>query len=289
MYNISSRLKQYVSSRRVNKIRELYYKLLIKSISDAIKEQELSHIYTRLTEIVPDIRYQYSQFEIDTQYLEIKVRGQHSFQISLVKRAIVDLNITENKNLTIVDIGDSSGTHSQYIRGLYNGVRTVSVNLDKTAVEKIRAKGLEAIHSRAEDLSDYSVDPDIFICFQTLEHLADPIYFLHNISLNASYKAFIISVPYLRRSRVGLRHIREKVQEERYAENAHIFELSPEDWRLIFQHAGWEIFHDEIYWQYPRKSILRLLKYFWRKYDFEGFYGAILVKNHSWSSLYMDW
>jgi len=69
-------------------------------------------------------------------------------------------------------------------------------------------------------------------------------------------------------------------------ENTHIFELAPNDWRLIFLHSGWEIVGEEIYRQYPSKCPLRLMKAYWKKCDFEGFYGAILRRNRAWAQCY---
>jgi hypothetical protein len=88
---------------------------------------------------------------------------------------------------------------------------------------------------------------------------------------------------------VGLYHIRFLREEEIFAENTHYFELCPSDWKLIFQHAGWIVAFDQIYYQYPQIGLFRLLKSTWKKNDFEGFYGAILVRNDRWSKCYRDW
>ena len=81
--------------------------------------------------------------------------------------------------MTIVDIGDSSGTHSNYIKKLIqnNKLKLLSVNLDPMAIEKIKQKGFEAILSKAEDLQKYNINPDLFMSFQTIEHLNAPIPF----------------------------------------------------------------------------------------------------------------
>jgi hypothetical protein len=34
--------------------------------------------------------------------------------------------------------------------------------------------------------------------------------------------------------------------------------------------------------------VLRLMKVVWRKVDFEGFWGAVLTREHTWSDLYFD-
>jgi len=101
----------------------------------------------------------------------------------------------------------------------------------------------------------------------------------------------IITVPYLKTSRVGLHRIRNKVNGKRSAEEEHIFELSPQDWTLLFLHAGWRVIHSQIHYQYPRRwpVISFALKLFWRYSDFEGFLGVILEKDTTISDLYNDW
>lgn len=267
-------------------LKVLREKVLTDSLNSAAREQQLSDLAKGLEKIVPDITFQYSCFNIDTPFIYKKVRYQHAFQISLVDKIIHELD-----RPFVVDIGDSCGTHLQYLNGLYHnkGIKTLSVNLDENAVKRIRAKGLDAIHSRAEDLESYNVNADIFLCFETLEHLMDPCHFLRDLSSKTNAKYLVITVPFLRKSRVGLRYIRNTYNKKVCAENTHIFELNPEDWKLIAKHSGWNIVEEKTYFQYPRKSLLRFTKIYWKKFDFEGFYGIVLKRDDSWSSLYQDW
>lgn len=261
-------------------------RLLIRCLHRALREQGLLEMHARLLQIVPDIRQQYSSFALDTEYLNLKVRGMHAFQISLVQRALSLLKIEASSQFTVVDVGDSSGTHVQYIRSLYENSRSLSVNLDREVVERIRRKGLEALHARAEDVALLGLTPDIFLSFQTLEHLVSPISFLRSLSAGAPCRALVVTVPYLGRSRVGLDYIRASERTGASPERVHVFELSREDWILIFQFSGWRVLHDQTYLQYPRRGPLRPMKAYWKATDFEGFYGAILGQDDSWSKLY---
>jgi len=262
--------------------------VLARSIRSAVREQGLEALADRLEMIVPDLSKQYSLFEVKEGYLKAKVRAMHAFQMLLVDRVI--RNFLDS--VVIVDIGDSSGTHMQYIKGLYSqnmNIRSLSVNLDEKAVARIKSKGLDAVCAKAEDLENYDIKPDVFLCFETLEHLMDPCKFLRNLSSGTKAKYLIITVPYLVKSRVGLHHIRQGAQCGVCAENTHIFELSPNDWRLLIRHSGWRIEEEKIYLQYPQKSLLRITRPLWRKNDYEGFYGAVLSRDNSWSSKYKDW
>ena len=280
-------LKYFIPKSIKPFLRETLRSVMKTSIEKASKEQSLKNIADKLAEIVPDMTDQYSTLKVDNPYVKVKVRNQHAFQISLVNEIIGEL-----EKPTIVDIGDSAGTHLQYIIGLHSKnkkVQCLSVNLDGEAVEKIKQKGFDAVNARAEDLHKYNIDADIFLCFETLEHLMNPCHFLHELSTKTNAKYMVITVPYLKNSRVGLHHIRGGGLRNVYAENTHIFELSPNDWKLLARHSGWNIAQERIYRQYPKRGLFWITKALWKRFDFEGFYGMILIKDDSWSSKYMDW
>lgn len=223
--------------------------------------------------------------------MQTSIRGLHSFQVALVNEALKLVDRPLKETITIVDIGDSSGTHLQYIKGLHRdrNIRSVSINIDSEAVKRIKEKGLDAVCARAEDLDSLSIKADMFLSFEMLEHLMNPCGFLHSLA-QINCKVFVVTVPYLPHSRVGLYHVRTNQKRNVNSENTHIFELSPQDWRLIFRHSGWAIETDKTYLLYPRKSPFRFwLKEYWQRLSFEGFYGAILRPDKSWSSLYNGW
>ena len=254
-------------------------------------EKELKKI---IAEAVPDLSDQYSNIKIDMNdtYLVEKVRCLHAFQIGLVRKC---LDLVKNKEINTVDIGDSSGSHLKYLEALSKdsdkNLNSLSINLDKEAIERIRSKGLKAIHCRAEDCSQYlkSEGDTIFTSFEMLEHLIDPIGFLRQMATQTEANYFVITVPYVSTSRLGLRFIKQNLPGNHTAERVHIFELSPEDLRVMFKFSGWSVVFDDIYLQYPSKGPLRMTKPLWKKYDFEGFYGVVLEKNGYYSEKYLDW
>jgi len=108
-------------------------------------------------------------------------------------------------------------------------VDTVGVNLDPRAIKKITARGQKAILCRAEelDLGDKSVD--LFTSFEMVEHLHNPAIFFKRLAKRPGCEKLVITVPYLKQSRVGLYHARRDSSKDIYAEDEHIFELSPQD------------------------------------------------------------
>lgn len=282
------KISEIIPKNMNEKLIKIIEKLMLRSLEAAAKEQFPGNLISRLENIVPDITNQYTTFSLDTPYLKRKGRNQHAFQISLVNEVMKDF-----KEPVIVDIGDSCGTHLQYLTGLHGHekkIKCLSVNLDKHAIDRIKNKGLNALHARAEDIENYGMKADIFLCFQMLEHVMDPCRFLYQLSQNTTARYLIITVPYLAESRIGLSYIRGSFKKsEATAENTHIFELDPEDWKLIARHSGWEVHKEKIYRQYPKNGFLRLTKGLWKRLDFEGFYGLILKRDDKWSTKYKDW
>jgi len=122
-----------------------------------------------------------------------------------------------------------------------------------------------------------------------LEHLLNPIEFLHEMAIKSKCEYFAITIPYRYSSRIGMHELRRNKIGEMFAETVHIFELSPEDWKLIFRFSGWKVVYEDIYTQYPKSFPLCLTKRFWRRNDHEGFYGVILAKDLGVSERYKDW
>ena len=270
-------------------LRYLLRNIAIVSLKLAMRQQGLWGMYGNLLKIVPNIANQSTTVPVRTGYIRLKIRATHAFQVKLMAKA---LELVGNTNpVGVVDIGDNTGTHTLYIKALSRKtLNCTSVDMDSNAIQRIKSLGLSAICGRAEDVT-YPPDTQIFMIFAMLEHLPNLTEFLYKLSKEPHCKSLIISVPYLRQSRVGLRHIRLGQKRVVSAEDVHIYEISPDDWRLIFKHSGWAVAYDRVFYQYPRRIplISWLLSCFWKRNDFEGFYGAVLTPDDTWSKLYKDW
>lgn len=272
----------------------LYRRLSAASLKAALDEQELADLVERLRAIAPDISDQYSS-DFDkaayAAYWEIKMRGLHAAQIAA---ALDALSVIRGDGLTVVDVGDSAGTHGQYLRALAPDgkvTRVISVNLDPVAVEKVRGKGGDAVLGRAEDLDVAGYDAALFCLFETLEHLSDPLRFLHRLATGAAAHV-LVSVPYRRHSRFGDDYMRlpeSAMPETLTAEQVHIYEFSPEDWALLARFAGYRVVFRRVYRQYPQRSILRLTAPLWRRLDFEGFLIMLFERDLGVAERYADW
>ena len=246
--------------------------VLKRSIILAIRQQGWSSFYRKLEGLVPDISEQYNDLFVDTPYLKTNVRGMHCFQMDLVDGAVREGESL--KDLRVVDIGDSCGNHIAYLKGLFplRTIDALSVNPDHRACEKIMNRGGQALCCYAENFQGYGFY-DLAFIFEVLEHISDPIGVLRKLS-GMDIDRLIITVPFVRRTRVHLKGWKDKG-----IEDVHIFELNPADWKRLFDYCGWQVVKDQIYYQYPRwMPFSWLLKLLWKWKDYEGFYGVVLKK-----------
>lgn len=275
--------------------RKLYHGISRWSIEDAAREQGLTELIPKLRAIVPDLRDHFSggfdAVEYD-RFWEIKMRAQQAWQAQCMLDAV---SFIDRDNLTLVDIGDSAGTHSAYIKALAptgKVGRSIGVNLDPRAVERIRARGGEAIECRAEEIDLHGINADLYMSFETIEHLTDPIRFLHSLAERGSAEYLLMSVPYRRQSRFGGEHLRQdnlNGSDTMTAEEVHMYEFSPEDWTLLAKFAGFEAIFTRTYRQYARHSLSRVTAPLWRRLDFEGFFAFFGRRDLSLARRYTDW
>jgi hypothetical protein len=277
--------------------------LLQWSLSSALKQQKMDKLFQELCEAIPDISNQYSNpdgmncMDIKSPdyapFYAYKIRAQHSFQIFFTLKMIQ--KYCGNIPFTLIDVGDSSGNHIKYLQHLqkahsFSIKDAYSVNLDPIAIEKINKNGGRGILQRAELLNEINIKADVMLSFEMLEHLSSPVEFLHQLSKNPPSKFTLFTVPYLRKSRVGLHHVRLNIDDMTAdPEDVHIFELNPEDWKLLAMHCGWEVTDELIYRQYPDHFMYRWLRPLWEKYEYIGFYGFTLKPNDKFNKLYSGW
>ena len=279
-------------------VKSLHNNVFSWSIKSAIKEQKLGERCGELREIIPDISSQYTnEFSKEDyeNYYELKMWGMHAFQVNACIDAVNYVFNKLNKPVTVADIGDSSGHHLRYIKHIISEKKLkkgISVNLDPIAIEKINSGGGDGVLCRAEELNTINISPDLFMSFEMLEHLTDPVRFLHDIAETGSADHFLISVPYQKSSHFGGSHLRlneNDLPEKMTPEDVHIYEFSTDDWLLLAKFSGWKPIFTKVYWQYPRNNVGRIMQPLLKKIDFEGFFVMFLERDLSLSKRYTGW
>lgn len=252
-------------------------------------DRELKKIWDDSLETFPDFSQHFSIPTVEVEE-EARIRMLIAAETSFVYESIERIKNDVTLPVTFADIGDSDGSVRYLLSKMYadSELDSIGLNLQAQAVAKMKKLGLKAICENAMDLSDKEMSFDIVSVFETLEHLSDPIGFLKSMSKIVN-KELIISVPYLRKSRVGLQYLNKNWPEEVKStiENQHIFELSPTDWKKLMIHSGWKIQKEKIIKAYPRLSYHRLiLEPYWRYMSFDGFWFVSLTKDNTISRNY---
>lgn len=281
-------------SKIVGKIKDgIRFGIMEWSLKKVRRQHGWDETINEMKRLHPDLSKQYTEDISITNYYDLKIRNQHCFQVKFSVKAILE-NFDKNKaELNVVDIGDSAGTHLEYISNIIQGgalVHGTSVNLDENAVNKINSDGGHAVLCRAEEYNPEK-GLDFFLSYQMVEHLHNPALFFHRLAKANTATMMIITVPYVKNSRVALRYSLNGGVNDITAEQEHIFELSPNDWKKLLLHSGWQVIDSEIYYQYPRKIpfVSPICSYVWKKNDFEGFLGLVLKRDMAIADRYRDW
>ncbi len=258
-------------------------KVATASLKSALRSNTaVSRAYEQSFSVVEDLTSHYTGITL-SPFFESKIRFLLSAQATFVAEQVRRV-LREKKRCDLVDIGDSDGSLQQMIRAMVQNndvFSTVGVNLQPEAVKRIQERGLDGMLVDAMELTNQGLTYDIVTVMETLEHLPNPIGFLESIH-DVVRERLVVSVPYVRSSRVGLAYL-DALNEERRPtiENVHIFELAPADWRKIFRHSGWAVAEEWIAHQYGPRSFWRLTAPVWRRLDFEGFWLVSLQKDRS--------
>jgi 2-polyprenyl-3-methyl-5-hydroxy-6-metoxy-1,4-benzoquinol methylase len=261
-----------------------------RAVNQMVKSNsELKEMWDISLKHFPDFRNHFT-IQVDCKETEARIRLLVIFEALFLKKAITKIKNSQEK-ITYADVGDSDGSIQMLLSVFFSKdeLSSLGINLQEAAVEKIKNLGFDAICADALKLRDNNTKYDVISVFETLEHLPDPLGFLTEIRPIVNNQ-LIISVPYIRGSRVGLAYLKNNWNIDRKAtiENQHIFELSTADWEKIFKHTGWTITHQEKLLMYPRKSPYRLvLEPFWRYRSFEGFWFVALEKDSTYTSRYV--
>jgi SAM-dependent methyltransferase len=132
----------------------------------------------------------------------------------------------------ILDAGDPD---SLVLRSL-GAKRGVSLNILDQCVRQVRSMGGRPVQGDCEALPFHDGAFDYGVCFETLEHLENPIHALKELRRVCKRRVFV-SIPWVAKTRI---------HEDRHTDSDpdvehHIFEFSPEDFPKVVSHSGCEI------------------------------------------------
>lgn len=132
---------------------------------------------------------------------------------------------------TFADVGDSSGI---FLRAL--GQPGTSVNIAEAPLLAIRAKGFRGVRGDIERLPFPDKTFDHVLCFETLEHVPNPIAALRELA-RVVRRSAIVSVPNVRRTNIHRFNYRPSTPTTEH----HIFEFCQADFEKIVTHTPFHV------------------------------------------------
>ena len=121
----------------------------------------------------------------------------------------------------IIDVGDASGLMLKAL-----GKKGLAVNIDRKTVEYIKKQGIKTEIGDVENLKYKDKSFDYSFCFQTIEHVKNPVKALSELS-RITKKRIFVSIPYKNHTIILPSEAPD-----------HIFEFSTEDFIKIARLAG---------------------------------------------------
>lgn len=169
-----------------------------------------------------DVTRHFGDQEIDPSFRFV-VEGFISARIQFVREILGDREIERSM---FADVGDSNGI---FLKAL--GKRGTSVNISQKVLDNI--VGLDTVLGGLPIISLPDGSFDYVLCFETVEHLHDPIGGLKELARLAS-KGVVVSIPFVGRTNIHPYW----PDKSRPPTEQHVVECSDEDFRKLLTYAN---------------------------------------------------
>ena len=144
------------------------------------------------------------------------------------------------------------------------------MNVQYDILNRLQSQGIEARKSTGKSIPVADNESDLSVCFETLEHVPDPISFLRELErITKNNSRVLLSIPWVRETNILSKFHGGAFIDRDEADN-HIFEFSPEDFLKIISYTGFSVVRYEklhnYYYKYDIFSNYLLKKHFFNKF-----------------------
>lgn len=161
---------------------------------------------------------------------------------------------------TLLDVGASDGLFLDYL-GFRSGV---GLNILQECASQIRAQNYRVCMGDLENLPFQSRSFDYIVCFETLEHVSNPVGSLKEMGRVCRQRVFL-SIPQVPITRINALSSNKPPGAE------HIFEFCEVDFRKVVTHSNLRIVHGEEIKVFPGVGNV-LEEVLLRKYFYPGYF-----------------
>lgn len=176
-------------------------------------------------------------------------------------------NFTEGKKFKkVAEIGANSDLILKHI----NADKKIGVNVQNEILSRLEGQGIEARKSDGKRIPLENDESELTICFETLEHVQDPISFLLELErVTCIGGKVLLSIPWVQRTNI-LSKFHGGTNKAREQADNHIFEFSKEDLKNILSFTSLKIEKferlDNYLYQYDWLSNYLLKKHYATQY-----------------------
>ncbi len=183
-------------------------------------------------------------------------------RLELIKKYSSDLD-----HKSLLDVGATSDVFFRFLNKT-----GVGVNISERAVQYMKDKGIEAFVGNAEDLQFGDNSFDYLFCFETIEHLENPVRSLRELKRVAK-EAIFITIPNVRKTNLCTFEFKD-----RGMHRWHFLEFNKEDFKRILSRVGLKVEYEFVIRPFgkPRTWRQKLFVYRWRNHPW--FMGFVFMK-----------
>jgi SAM-dependent methyltransferase len=195
------------------------------------QEPHLADLYNSITE--EQARLHFGPEEpLEHAHFRNSVRYFHAWRVHTLRERIGP----RLAGAQMLDVGDTDG---RILKDL--GKPGLGFNLNAAAVDNIRANGIEARLGDGQQLPFEDSAFDYVLCFETLEHVENPIQLLSELGRVCGPRGRVfISIPWVPRTFI---HARDPAIKRGYG---HIFEFARKDFETLLTHTPLAIRWDAV-------------------------------------------
>lgn len=135
-----------------------------------------------------------------------------------------------------VEVGATSDMFLKHVKA----ERKIGINVLDVCVEQLNRQGIIGIKTDGQRMPLEDNGADLVICFETLEHVHNPILFLAELS-RITQKKLLLSIPWVSKTNIRAKWYGRMEPSGQPDSEFHVFEFDEEDFRKILSYTDFKV------------------------------------------------
>ena len=174
-----------------------------------------------------------------THYGWHEITGQFAWDIFCIQQTnLINFvkNFTAESYPVVAEIGATSDMFLRHIKA----ERKIGINVLDVCVEQLNRQGITGMKTDGQRMPLADGEADLVICFETLEHVPDPLLFLAELG-RITKKTLLLSLPWVTGTNVRAKWHGMADPGGRPDSEFHIFEFDERDFRKVISYTNFKI------------------------------------------------